>query len=38
MASSLPVLMKTVEQAAREMEGTLDRATANLPDPTYPKR
>ena len=38
MASSLPVMMKTIEQAAEQMQGTLDRATANLPDPTYPRR
>ena len=38
MASSLPAMMKTLEQVAEQMEGTIDRATANLPDPTYPKR
>jgi len=38
MASSLPQMMKTIEQAAEQMEGTIDRAAANLPDPTYPRR
>ena len=38
MASSLPVMMKALEQAAEQMEGGIDRATANLPQPGYPKR
>jgi hypothetical protein len=38
MASSLPAMMKAIEQAAETMEGSLDRATANLPDPSYPRR
>ncbi len=38
MASSLPVMMKALEKAAEEMEGSLDRAAANLPQPGYPKR
>jgi hypothetical protein len=38
MAASLPSMMKAIEQAAESMEGSLDRATANLPDPTYPRR
>ena len=38
MASSLPGMMKALEKAAEEMEGSLDRATANLPQPGYPKR
>lgn len=38
MSASLPAMMQAIEQAAAQMEGTLDRATANLPDPTYPKR
>ena len=27
-----------LQEAAEQMEGTIDRATANLPDPSYPKR
>ena len=38
MASSLPAMMKALEQAAEQMEGSIDRATANLPQPGYPKR
>lgn len=38
MASSLPAMMKALEQVAAEMEGSIDRATANLPQPGYPKR
>jgi hypothetical protein len=38
MANSLPGMMKALEQAADQMEGSLDRATANLPTPGYPKR
>ena len=38
MASSLPGMMKALEKAADEMEGSLDRATANIPQPGYPKR
>ncbi|MCL6683461.1 hypothetical protein [Sphingomonas alba] len=38
MAASLPAIMATLQQAAEQMEGTIDRARANLPDPTYPKR
>src|SRR4051794_22646283 len=38
MAASLPAMMKAIEQAAESMEGSLDRATANIPDPTYPRR
>jgi len=38
MANSLPGMMKALEQAANEMEGSLDRATANLPTPGYPKQ
>jgi hypothetical protein len=38
MASSLPAMMKALEQVADEMEGSIDRATANLPQPGYPKR
>lgn len=38
MASSLPGMMKALEQAAEQMEGSFDRATANLPQPGYPKR
>jgi hypothetical protein len=38
MASSLPAMMQALEQAAEQMEGSIDRATANLPQPGYPKR
>ena len=38
MAASLPGMMRALEKAADEMEGSLDRATANLPTPGYPKR
>jgi hypothetical protein len=38
MAHSLPGMMKALEKAANEMEGSLDRATANLPTPGYPNR
>ena len=34
LAASLPSIMASLENAQREIE----RATANLPDPTYPKR
>ena len=38
MASSLPGIMQSLEKAAEAMEGSLDRATANIPQPGYPKR
>jgi hypothetical protein len=38
MAASLPGMIKALEKAAEEMEGGIDRATANLPQPGYPKR
>ena len=38
MAATLPGMMKALEKAAEDMEGSLDRATANLPQPGYPKR
>lgn len=38
MAKSLPAMAKALEKAADEMENSLDRATANLPQPGYPKR
>jgi hypothetical protein len=34
LVASLPSIMKSLEGVERELE----RATANLPDPTYPKR
>jgi len=34
MAAALPAMMKGLEEAGREME----KATANLPQPGYPKR
>ena len=34
LVASLPSIMKSMEGLERELE----RATANLPDPTYPKR
>ena len=38
MAKSMPAMMKALEEAAEGMEDSLDRATANLPQPGYPKR
>jgi len=38
MAASLPAMARALEQAAEQMEGTIDRATANMPTPGYPKR
>jgi hypothetical protein len=38
MAASLPQMMQALEQAAQQMEGSIDRATANLPQPGYPKQ
>ena len=34
MAAALPAMMKSMEEAGNAME----RAIANMPDPTYPKR
>jgi len=34
LASALPAMMQGMEQAEKAME----RAAANMPDPTYPKR
>ena len=34
LAGALPAIMQSMSQAG----GALERATANLPDPTYPKR
>ena len=38
MASSLPGMMKALEKAAGDMEASIDRGAANLPQPGYPKR
>ena len=38
MAHSLPGMMRALEGAAEQMEDGFDRATANLPQPGYPKR
>ncbi len=38
MSKSLPAMAKALEQAADQFEGSLDRASANLPQPGYPKR
>ena len=38
MAKSLPAMAKGMEKVAEQMEGSLDRATANIPQPGYPKR
>jgi hypothetical protein len=38
MSKSLPAMARAVEQAADDMEDNIDRATANLPQPGYPKR
>jgi len=34
LAASLPAILQSLEQAKKQLE----RATANIPDPTYPKR
>lgn len=34
MAAALPAIMQSIDRAADQ----IDRATANLPDPTYPRR
>jgi hypothetical protein len=34
LVASLPAIMQSLEQAQKQLE----RATANIPDPTYPKR
>jgi len=38
MAKSLPAMAKAVEKVAEQMEAEIDRTTANLPTPGYPKR
>ena len=38
MAASLPAMMKALEKTAEEMEGSIGRATSNLPQPGYPKQ
>ena len=38
MAASLPAMAKALEEAAGQMEGSIDRAAANMPTPGYPKR
>lgn len=38
MSASLPAMAKALERAAEAMEGRIDRATANLPQPGYPKQ
>ena len=38
LAGSLPAMAKALEQAAEQMEGSIDRATANMPTPGYPRR
>ena len=38
MAASLPAMAKALEAAAEQMEDGIDRATANMPTPGYPKR
>lgn len=38
MADSLPAMARALEEAAERMESGLDRATANLPQPGYPRR
>jgi hypothetical protein len=38
MAKSLPVMAKGMEKVVGQMEDSLDRATANSPQPGYPKR
>ena len=38
MATSMPAMMKALEKAAEDMEASIDRGAANLPQPGYPKR
>ena len=38
MSKSLPAMIKVMERAAEQMEGSIGRATANLPQPGYPKQ
>ena len=38
MAKSMPAMIGALEKAAEGMEQELDRATANLPQPGYPRR
>ena len=38
MAASMPGMMKALEKAAKDMEASIDRGAANLPQPGYPKR
>jgi len=38
MATSMPAMMKALEKAADDMEASIDRGAANLPQPGYPKR
>jgi hypothetical protein len=38
MSKSLPAMARAVEEAAEAMEGGIDRATANIPQPGYPRR
>lgn len=38
MSASLPAIAKALEKAAEGMEGRIDRAAANLPQPGYPKQ
>jgi hypothetical protein len=38
MAASMPAMIGALEKAAEGMEREIDRATANLPQPGYPRR
>lgn len=38
MAAAMPAMIGALEKAAEDLERELDRATANLPDPAYPRR
>jgi hypothetical protein len=38
MAASLPAMAEALEKAAEQMKDSIDRATANMPTPGYPKR
>lgn len=38
MAKALPAIMDAMRGVADEIEGDIDRATANMPQPGYPKR
>ena len=38
MAKSMPAMIRAMEKAADEIEREMDRATANIPQPGYPRQ